>query len=150
MKGSYCLVIDIPRDIKQRIGKMGKLSFKKGLYIYVGSAMNNIEKRVERHIKTSKGRNKILFWHIDYLLSNRNVKIRDIYIRESHRKEECIVAEKLLSHGGTPTIKKFGSSDCSCKSHLFRVKEVPDFILKDFHPYKVDCDEEETEIILKG
>ena len=79
MKGSYCLIIDISRDIKQGIGKMGELNFKKGLYIYVGSAMNNIEKRVERHIKTSKGRNKILFWHIDYLLSNRNVKIRKIY-----------------------------------------------------------------------
>lgn len=90
---------------------MGALEFQKGLYAYVGSAQNNLEKRLERHMKKRKNK----FWHIDYLLEN--AKILDVYTKEAKRKQECETA-KLLGEIFKP-VPKFGCSDCNCRSHLF-------------------------------
>jgi Uri superfamily endonuclease len=115
MKGIYLLMIEVKKNIKQKIGKLGGIRFEKGDYIYIGSAQNGIEKRIERHLKKKKKN----FWHIDYLLSNRDVVINKIYCKEGEKKEECKTAEEL-SKNGKP-IAKFGCSDCDCKSHLFRI-----------------------------
>lgn len=51
MKGSYCLIINIKKDTEIKIGKkLGFINFKKGCYVYVGSAMNCLEYRVKRHL----------------------------------------------------------------------------------------------------
>ncbi len=118
-KGSYILVINIKKPVKIKIGSLGSFEFLKGYYVYVGSAMNNLNKRIERHLKTSKkGQNK-KHWHIDYLLSSFETIIKGVYYKESDKKEECFIAEKIskISQG---EIKGFGSSDCKCKSHLFK------------------------------
>ncbi|MFB6089230.1 MAG: DUF123 domain-containing protein, partial [Candidatus Aenigmatarchaeota archaeon] len=65
------MVLNISENIDVRIGALGKIHFQIGKYIYVGSAQNGIEQRVERH----KSSDKKLFWHIDYLLDNGPVKI---------------------------------------------------------------------------
>ena len=93
MKGSYVLIIKLERREKLKIGALGEIEFEKGYYAYVGSAMNSIEKRVERHSK----RDKILKWHIDYLL--RQAKIKNIFCQENNEKEECKIAEKFLLDG---------------------------------------------------
>lgn len=54
MKGIYILLISITRDISVSVGALGNKDFHKGLYAYVGSAQNNLEKRVERHLRRSK------------------------------------------------------------------------------------------------
>ena len=121
-KGSYLLLIEIKKPIKTKIGSLGLINFDKGYYIYVGSAMNNLKKRVERHLYSSnlgKGQEK-KHWHIDYLLSNDNVKIIEVYYNESEEKEECSVAEKVKRES-FHEVKGFGSSDCKCESHLFKV-----------------------------
>ena len=111
MKGSYLLIIELKDDKKIKIGKLGNIFFKKGYYIYVGSALNGIEQRVKRHLRIKKK----MHWHIDYFLQQSNI-IR-IYYKASNAKEECSIAnfftEKLSS------IPKFGCSDCKCTSHLF-------------------------------
>jgi Uri superfamily endonuclease len=44
MKGCYCLIIKLNNDRTVKIGKkLGKIEFKKGYYVYVGSAMNSLE-----------------------------------------------------------------------------------------------------------
>ncbi len=118
MKGIYCLVISVKKNIKIKVGALGKINFKKGYYVYVGSAQNNIEKRISRHYSKEKK----LHWHIDYLLMNKNVKIEDTYYKEAPKKEECRIA-RFFSEVETP-IKNFGSSDCNCKSHLFRLESI--------------------------
>ncbi len=115
MKGIYLLTVKVKKNIKQEIGKLGEIKFEKGDYIYVGSALNGIEKRIERHLKKKKKK----FWHIDYLLANRDVTINKIYCKEGKKEEECKTAEKLMKHG--KPVAKFGCSDCNCKSHLFRI-----------------------------
>jgi len=115
MKGAYCLLIDVKKDIKLKIGKLGRLNFKKGNYVYVGSALNNLDKRIERHLRNEKKK----FWHIDYLLLNKNSKIKEIFYKKNNKKKECEIARKILRFG--IPIKKFGSSDCNCESHLFKI-----------------------------
>ena len=120
MKGTYCLLIKIEKPSNIKVGKLGLIKFSKGYYVYVGSALNNLEKRINRHLKAKKKK----FWHIDYLLENKNVKIKDVFYKKSTKKEECIIAKKLSKIG--EGIENFGSSDCKCKSHLFKIK--PRFI----------------------
>ena len=107
MKGSYCLIINVEKDTKIKIGKkLGIINFKKGCYVYVGSAMNSLESRVKRHLSDNKKKH----WHIDYLLLNKNSKIKKIYTKESGEKLEC------------ESIADFGCSDCKCHSHLIYFK----------------------------
>ena len=117
MKGIYVLIILVDKNIDVNVGALGKISFKKGLYAYVGSAQNNLEKRVKRHFK----KHKRSFWHIDYLLLKTHVKIVKVFYKDAGKAEECRV-EQELNRKGAP-ITGFGSSDCKCKSHLIRIKD---------------------------
>jgi len=111
MKGSYILLVELKNDTTINIGKLGKKQFNKGYYAYVGSALNGLEQRIERHLQSQKK----MHWHIDSLL--RHAKIINIFYKENKIREECNIAKtldkKLLS------VPDFGCSDCTCKSHLF-------------------------------
>jgi Uri superfamily endonuclease len=118
MKGVYILVLNISKNLQAKIGFLGKIKFDKGNYVYVGSAQNNLEKRIARH--TSKNKKK--FWHIDYLLDSEFTKVINVFYKKSRKIEECKIADKL---GKTEIlIPNFGCSDCNCKSHLFRIKNL--------------------------
>ncbi len=111
MKGSYILLIKLNENINIDIGKLGALNFSKGFYVYVGSALNGLESRINRHLRC----NKNIHWHIDYLLDSGEIK--NVFYNENPLKYECIISnefEKRLHF-----IKGFGCSDCKCKSHLF-------------------------------
>jgi len=115
MRGAYCLLIEVINDIEIPIGALGKLKFISGCYIYAGSALNGLEQRVARHLKKRKRK----FWHIDYLLAGSKVKIADVYYRQSNIKQECLIADRIARQN--PAVRGFGSSDCKCPGHLFRV-----------------------------
>jgi Uri superfamily endonuclease len=121
MKGIYILLISIAGGISVSVGALGDKSFQKGLYVYAGSAQNNLEKRVKRHLRKVKRK----FWHIDYLLCNRHAKVVKVLYKEAGRLEECRVAERLYETA-TP-IRGFGSSGCRCKGHLFMI-EARDYL----------------------
>jgi Uri superfamily endonuclease len=87
------------------------------LYAYVGSAQKSLEKRIERHL----GRTKRKFWHIDYLLNDDSVEVLKVFYKNVGKSEECKVANKI-GERCVPT-KGFGSSDCKCQSHLFKVED---------------------------
>jgi len=113
MKGIYCLKIKCKNSIKIKVGKLGDINFKAGSYLYIGSAANGIESRVLRHL----GKDKKIFWHIDYLLSDKDVEVKYVYFLNSSWKIECDISRELSFI--TLPVKGFGSSDCKCKSHLF-------------------------------
>ena len=123
MKGIYILIIKIKKPEKVKIGKLGIIDFKKGIYAYIGSAQNNLEKRIERHLKKSS--DKKFHWHIDYLLNNKNIKIIDIKFKELSKKYECLTAKKLLKNN--IPINGFGCSDCRCISHLIKINKNKKF-----------------------
>jgi Uri superfamily endonuclease len=130
MKGVYCIIIEVKKDSIVKIGALGRIKFRKGLYCYVGSALNSLEKRIKRHLSKSKK----LHWHIDYLLKNKNTEVKKVFYKESGKKEECRVAS-FVSKNSIGQIKNFGCSDCKCKSHLFVIKNF-NFLNEKLKSYK--------------
>jgi len=117
MKGIYVLLIEVKRDLRTKVGKLGTVSFKRGFYAYVGSAQKSLEKRVGRHLKRKKKK----FWHIDYLLSNPHAKVLKVFWKGEGKEGECLLAKKLGEK--YEAVRGFGCSDCKCTSHLFRVEK---------------------------
>jgi Uri superfamily endonuclease len=113
---TYILWIILDKNIYIEIGGLGKIYFKKGVYLYVGSAKKNFQARIKRH----KSKKKRIFWHIDYLLSLNDTKVKHIWV--TNKIKECHMAQFLYKKGYS-FINKFGSSDCKCCSHLFFIKK---------------------------
>lgn len=116
MKGAYCLLISLERDVEVAVGALGTGRFPRGLYVYVGSAQSGIGSRIGRHVSGAKR----MHWHIDYLLEHATV-LSAVALGVSRKDDECVVAQSLLSlDGADVVVDGFGSSDCSCRSHLIR------------------------------
>ena len=117
-RGSYILILRLPAGRKLNIGKLGRIEFKAGYYLYAGSAQKNLTQRLERH----KRERKRLFWHIDYLRAHAEVHLA-LPIRASDPLEcELAHALKEISEWEVPG---FGCSDCSCSSHLYGMGKDP-------------------------
>ena len=119
-RGSYCLCIQVWKDSMISVGSLGVIKFPKGHYIYVGSALNSLVPRLRRHIKTSRGEGAVAHWHIDYLLREPHVEIESIYATDWLVRMECEIAAQIALKG--EAVPRFGCSDCSCNSHLYKVK----------------------------
>jgi len=119
MKGAYIITMELKKDAEIVVGKLGSITFKKGIYYYAGSSQNNLEKRVERH----KRKEKTKHWYIDYLTTNPEVKIiNDKKYVGCLKEKECELAKELSKK--CFGIKGFGCSDCRCSSHLFYSKNL--------------------------
>jgi Uri superfamily endonuclease len=126
--GIYVLIIHVGKDIDVNIGAKGRISFKKGLHAYVGSAQTNLEQRIKRHFRKKKQK----FWHIDYLLDNSAAKIVKVFFKQANKPEECAIA-KIIGEKAEP-ILGFGCSDCNCKSHLFHIEDYK-FLQETMHMF---------------
>ena len=120
-KGVYCLIIKLFQACNIKIGYLGTFSFPVGFYVYIGSAQTNLERRIERHLRKVK----TFHWHIDYFLQHGQVICVHKYTGKKNM--ECILGHKI---GNIKTAiipaKGFGSSDCSCVSHLYFFQNNPD------------------------
>ena len=112
---TYILVLYLPRARRIKVGALGLISFQPGIYFYVGSGGRAPAKRIARHAK----RRKKKFWHIDYL--SAHARVVGAFVFEASRSLECPIATALA--GAFAAVPRFGSSDCSCTSHLFRVRK---------------------------
>ena len=117
--GSYLLILENRSDEKIEIGHLGKVSFKKGYYVYIGSAMNGLDQRVKRHYRFRKNKR----WHIDYICPEPMQIIKDFKIRRIDRLEDKIAKRVMLISDNY--IPNFGSSDSAVDSHLFFFKDSP-------------------------
>ena len=142
--GVYVMVMHLDHDLDLEIGSKGMMHFKKGYYMYVGSAKANLTKRIERH----KRKRKNMHWHLDYFRGHCEM-IAGVPICTSglpleswsltHEpypsmpsmpdpdievSVECALADAVgaIAEWEVP---KFGSSDCYCTSHLFGMMENP-------------------------
>lgn len=131
MKGCYCLIIYMSKSDKLNIGNLyEELKFKKGWYVYIGSAMNSLIPRINRHLSEDKK----MHWHIDYLLKSENTSIKDVLFSTSDKKIECELAKEISQFG--EEIINFGCSDCKCNSHLIyfsRKKDATSAIKNAYH-----------------
>ena len=117
-RGVYLSIFEIDEFKDVEIGALGTLKMHPGYYVYAGSAANNLTARINRHAR----KRKILHWHVDYLrevaksVLNLPIRTRDDI--------ECLTAGRLSSVASY-AIPGFGSSDCSCESHLFYFPSDP-------------------------
>ena len=113
MKGTYCLIIHNQKPINIKVGAiLNQVYFQKGYYVYIGSAMNSLIPRINRHLSDEKK----IHWHIDYLLKEKNIIIQEIIFNIGNKKIECDLARFISKKG--KEVAKFGCSDCDCNSHL--------------------------------
>jgi Uri superfamily endonuclease len=130
LKGTYVLIINLNKPVQVKVGALGEIAFPAGFYAYVGSAQNNLELRVQRHLRKEKR----LFWHVDYLLADCSAKVVAVYCLEGGKECECQTA-KLLSQHSEP-VPRFGCSDCQCASHLFRADSF-EFLKNHLKPLQI-------------
>ena len=135
MKGSYCLIIKNKKQSQINVGAIGLIDFKKGFYVYIGSAMNSLIPRIKRHLSDEKK----IHWHIDYLLKNKNITIEEVLFNIGEEKIECELAKTISKEG--KEIDKFGSSDCNCNSHLIYFENIEnslDSVKKGYNKLNID------------
>jgi len=115
--GCYSLIIDLKRQKRICVGKLGAALFPKGIYVYTGSAMNGLAARLRRHCR----RVKKTHWHIDYLLALPEARIKKIVVYPVAPRQECRQSQRIAAlPGATVVVKRFGATDCKfgCASHL--------------------------------
>jgi sugar fermentation stimulation protein A len=112
-KGTYILAMKLDDDADISVGRLGRFAFPAGRYLYFGSAMNCLNARISRHLRSDKK----LHWHIDYFL--QKAKIVDVWYVKSEEHLECDLCQEAMGFPeASIPVKGFGSSDCNCKSHL--------------------------------
>lgn len=117
-RGSYIFLMHIADDVEVTVGSLGTLHFVPGYYLYAGTAKRALTKRLNRHLRKQKA----VHWHLDYLRNYADSCVA-IPIRASEPLEhELAAALQGIADGCVPA---FGSSDCSCDSHLFRFQTHP-------------------------
>jgi sugar fermentation stimulation protein A len=124
-RGSYLILYHLPRKKRIEIGGLGKVTFKQGYYMYVGSAMKSLTKRVERHRRVRKKPH----WHVDYFSGLAEVQAA-LPVRSADDLE-CRLASAMSSISEW-SVPGFGCSDCSCPSHLFGFSSDP-MSMRKFH-----------------
>jgi Uri superfamily endonuclease len=109
------LLIDVPKAIQLEVGRLGRIEFPAGRYVYTGSARRALEAQIARHVRPDKPQR----WHIDWLTTVPGVTAR-VHLRST--RPEC---ELNQATPGTILVGGFGASDCraGCGAHL---KRLPD------------------------
>ncbi len=137
--GQYALLLRLTAAAQLQIGALGSFTFPAGWYVYTGSALRNLQARLQRHFRPEKK----LRWHIDYLTTHPachtigavvvpaadpddeiepgalTVGAQSVPARE--QAEECAVNRLVVATlGAVHPCRGFGASDCRahCRSHL--------------------------------
>lgn len=130
-KGAYLLLMENKKEQTIEVGKLGEITFRPGFYVYVGSGMANLEKRVKHH----QLKKKSYHYHIDYITPTY-MKVKKPYlIRITERIESALAVkiEKVCDE----MVQGFGCSDTKEKSHLFYFQNNP---LRNHNFYKIILD----------
>ena len=120
--GTYALILLSSSQEIIQIGRLGPLRIKPGYYIYIGSAFGpgGLKARVSHHRRISKPPS----WHVDYLRAV--TYLRGVwYTYDSIHREHQWVEVMLRMRNASIPLEGFGSSDCSCKSHLIFNQNLP-------------------------
>ena len=121
--GSYALVFKILINRHLTVGKLGAADFKRGFYVYFGSARGSggLVARIRRHLQDKQR----LHWHIDYL--TQAAPVHEFWYTLDPESREHAWARLCRGRPGWETaFRRFGASDCDCPAHLFRAVKKKD------------------------
>jgi len=111
--GVYCLLLDLPKRLLLKAGRLDGMTVEPGHVLYVGRARRNLFARLGRHMRRRKPRR----WHIDYLFPAAIPLGAFVFAGEP--QTECEIAARLSRRRDVRRmIPGFGSSDCGCPGHL--------------------------------
>jgi Uri superfamily endonuclease len=113
-KGIY--ILRVKGDLILEIGKLGKIRFEKGIYLYIGSAKAGFKRRIKRYFKKTG----VKRWHIDYLLSE--AELLGIILIPDDSLEEIDITERLAGIAN-PYAPGFGASDSKALTHLYKLSK---------------------------
>jgi sugar fermentation stimulation protein A len=116
--GAYLLLLELPRRARIAVGALGEVDFPEGWYVYAGSARGGLSARIDRHRRLRKN----LHWHVDHLRGA--CRFAAAFPVMTADDLECALAAAVRELAGAE-VPCFGSSDCGCRSHLFRFGEDP-------------------------
>lgn len=113
-RGSYLLWFYLPRGGELTVGRLGTHHFRRGWYLYCGSAFGpgGLRARLKHHLGVSEKKH----WHVDYLKTR--AQVRSVWFclgaNQEHRWSRGLagIVEARYPLAG------FGASDCDCCSHL--------------------------------
>jgi len=117
------LVLRLPRPTTIGVGRLGRVRFPAGWYVYAGSARGpgGLAARISRHLRSPKP----LRWHVDYL--RVDAQPVQIWYALGARRRECSWAQALSGlPGASIPVPHFGASDCHCPAHLVHFAASPD------------------------
>lgn len=120
--GTYALVFAIEKPARVPVGALGKVQIPDGWLVYVGSAFGpgGLRGRLGHHTRPVVKAH----WHIDYLRDF--VSLQEVwYSKSPTRLEHTWAAALETALGASIPMKGFGSSDCSCTTHLFHFAKQP-------------------------
>ena len=119
--GTYLLLLACKRAAVLSIGRLGVMATRPGYYLYVGSAFGpgGIRARIRHHARQAVHPH----WHLDYLRAQADV-VDAWCVFDAHHEHEW--ARALMNDkDSAPALEGFGSSDCSCLTHLFYRQRKP-------------------------
>lgn len=117
-RGAYLGIFRMRKRCHLDVGSLGNITVEPGYYVYVGSAMRNLDARMARH----RRQRKRMHWHVDYLRAK--AEVIDILPVRSSQRQECAIAAGAAALM-TPVQPGFGCSDCGCGTHLFFAPDNP-------------------------
>ncbi|MFQ5708470.1 MAG: DUF123 domain-containing protein [bacterium] len=121
--GTYALILASSTFADVRIGKLGRLGVKPGFYVYIGSAFGpgGLKTRLAHHSQVSARPH----WHVDYLRTHTSLQGVWCTYDSTRREHQWAEAMARLPGASVPLLG-FGSSDCTCVSHLCFFAAVPE------------------------
>jgi Uri superfamily endonuclease len=124
LPGTYLLLLHLAEAKRIAVGHLGLVDLPSGWYVYVGSALGGLGPRLRRHASLTKRHH----WHIDALRGS--AALVAVAIRPGSDRLECSTAARVAAlPGASRPIRRFGSSDCRCLSHLVHAPVRPDLRL---------------------
>jgi Uri superfamily endonuclease len=122
--GTYAIIFYCRLTAPVCIGRLGILHLHPGWYVYLGSALGTggLRSRLKHHCGVVEKPH----WHLDYV--HHHLDIKEIWFQTGNRKKECAWAQYFLGRQGVAVpLRRFGSSDCKCRSHFLSFSKKPDF-----------------------
>ena len=122
LPGTYALILQAEYQQYIQVGRLGQLSARPGIYVYIGSAFGpgGVRARVRHHVNISERPH----WHIDYL--RQTAQLKQFWFTHDPLRREHVWADVFAdTRDVSIPLPGFGASDCTCISHLYFFQRQP-------------------------
>lgn len=127
----YCLVLFHETGETLKVGGFGEVHWRPGWLYYVGRSQWGWGSRIKRFAREDRSNH----WHVDYLESSPNSRLKALFPVRAHPDRECDLARGLMDQTGLePLADGLGASDCggTCRGHVLVGSRGPAGVFDEF------------------